>query len=272
MAERFTGRESCAALAGPRQLRCIRRVNPSETADSRTAAELREMMEAVVRVGTGMPAQLNGYTAGGKSGTAQKIDPATGRYSATQYNSSFVGFTPVNDPALTILVVLDSPVGPHHGGEVGGPVFKLNSRAGSGLYGRCRMTCPEPPSNRETGGSKCAACLRSLSPAVSSVKADAEAEERIRKRSFDEALATRTPGSRCPARTAIKAATHPAPRRSLSGEQSEIASARSERAETVRGVMEYCLRLGLVPMLIGNGVALEQYPESGAQVMPRQAR
>ena len=74
--------------------------------------------------GTGKPAQLDGYTAAGKSGTAQKIDPATGRYSATQYNSSFVGFAPVNDPAVTILVVLDSPVGPHHGGEVGGPVFK----------------------------------------------------------------------------------------------------------------------------------------------------
>ena len=82
------------------------------------------MMEDVVLEGTGKPAQLDGYTAAGKSGTAQKIDPATGRYSATQYNSSFVGFAPVNNPVITILVVLDSPVGPHHGGEVGGPVFK----------------------------------------------------------------------------------------------------------------------------------------------------
>ncbi len=85
---------------------------------------MREMMEDVVLEGTGKPAQLDGYTAAGKSGTAQKIDPATGRYSATQYNSSFVGFAPVNNPVISILVVLDSPVGPHHGGEVGGPVFK----------------------------------------------------------------------------------------------------------------------------------------------------
>ena len=85
---------------------------------------MREMMEDVVLEGTGKPARLNGYTAAGKSGTAQKIDTATGRYSATQYNSSFVGFAPVNKPAMTILVVLDSPVGAHHGGEVGGPVFK----------------------------------------------------------------------------------------------------------------------------------------------------
>ena len=97
---------------------------PSQATDPRTAATMREMMEDVVLEGTGKLAQLNGYTAAGKSGTAQKIDPATGRYSATQYNASFVGFAPVNDPAVTILVVLDSPMGAHHGGEVGGPVFK----------------------------------------------------------------------------------------------------------------------------------------------------
>src|SRR6202041_1661552 len=58
------------------------------------------------------------------SGTAQKIDPHTGRYSPNQYVASFVGFAPVNEPAVTILVVLDSPEGAHHGGEVGGPIFK----------------------------------------------------------------------------------------------------------------------------------------------------
>ena len=85
--------------------------------------------------GTGTTAKLNGYTAAGKSGTAQKIDPATGRYSPNQYNASFVGFAPVNEPAVTILVVLDSPVGAHHGGEVGGPVFQAHCRAGAGVSG-----------------------------------------------------------------------------------------------------------------------------------------
>src|ERR1700690_154099 len=97
---------------------------PRQATDQKTAAEMRGMMEGGILEGTGKPAHLSGYTAGGKSGTAQKIDPATGRYSVSQYNSSFVGFAPVNDPAITILVVLDSPVGAHHGGEVGGPVFK----------------------------------------------------------------------------------------------------------------------------------------------------
>ena len=83
-----------------------------QATDSKTAATLREMMESVLLDGgTGTKAKLNGYTAAGKSGTAQKIDPDTGRYSPNQYVASFVGFAPVNEPAVTILVVFDSPVG-----------------------------------------------------------------------------------------------------------------------------------------------------------------
>src|SRR5580700_6509893 len=66
-------------------------VEPEQVTDAKTAATVREMMETVILEGTGKPAQLDGYTAAGKSGTAQKIDPATGRYSPNQYNSSFVG-------------------------------------------------------------------------------------------------------------------------------------------------------------------------------------
>src|SRR6266850_438963 len=62
--------------------------------------------------------------AAGKTGSAQKIDPATGRYSATQLIASFTGFAPINNPAVTILVSLDSPVGEHEGGQVAAPVFR----------------------------------------------------------------------------------------------------------------------------------------------------
>src|SRR5258708_22521929 len=85
---------------------------------------MRAMLEGVVLNGTGTKAQLDGYTSAGKTGTAQKIDPATGRYSATQLIASFVGFAPINNPAVTILVQLDSPVGLHDGGSVAAPVFK----------------------------------------------------------------------------------------------------------------------------------------------------
>src|SRR5712671_4135028 len=97
---------------------------PRKVIRPETAATLRRLMEGVVLNGTGKLAHLDGWTAAGKTGSAQKIDPATGRYSATQLIASFTGFAPINDPAVTILVSLDSPVGQHEGGQVAAPVFK----------------------------------------------------------------------------------------------------------------------------------------------------
>ena len=90
-----------------------------------TAAEMRSMMQSVVMSGTGTTAQLNGYSAGGKTGTAQKIDVRTRTYSKTKYIASFVGFAPVNNPAITVAVIIDSPtVGSHFGHAVSAPVFQ----------------------------------------------------------------------------------------------------------------------------------------------------
>src|SRR5215472_1161339 len=89
-----------------------------------TAAQMKKMMEGVVLFGTARRAILDGYTVAGKTGTAQKVDPSTGAYSKTKYVGSFVGFTPVNSPAITIAVILDSPIGLHQGGQVSAPVFK----------------------------------------------------------------------------------------------------------------------------------------------------
>jgi cell division protein FtsI (penicillin-binding protein 3) len=89
-----------------------------------TAAEMKKMMEGVVLFGTARRAILDGYTVAGKTGTAQKVDPATGAYSKTKYVASFIGFSPVNTPAITIAVILDSPIGLHQGGQVCAPVFK----------------------------------------------------------------------------------------------------------------------------------------------------
>lgn len=89
-----------------------------------TAVEMKKMLEGVVLFGTGKKSILEGYTSAGKTGTAQKADPATGGYSKTKYVASFAGFAPAYDPAITIAVILDSPVGPHEGGQVAAPVFK----------------------------------------------------------------------------------------------------------------------------------------------------
>jgi cell division protein FtsI (penicillin-binding protein 3) len=88
-----------------------------------TAAEMRSMMQKVVLEGTGRKAVLEGYTSAGKTGTAQKVDPATGAYSKTKYIGSFAGFAPVNNPQIVVAVILDSAVGLHQGGQISAPVF-----------------------------------------------------------------------------------------------------------------------------------------------------
>jgi cell division protein FtsI/penicillin-binding protein 2 len=73
--------------------------------------EMRQMLQGVVLHGTGRKAILEGYSSAGKTGTAQKVDPATGAYSKTKYVASFAGFAPINDPQIAVVVILDSAVG-----------------------------------------------------------------------------------------------------------------------------------------------------------------
>ncbi len=93
-----------------------------------TAAEMKQMMADVVLHGTGRNANLDGYSAAGKTGTAQKFDPMKGTYSHTKFVASFAGFAPVNNPAIVVAVILDSPVAQHvylqEGGWTAAPVFK----------------------------------------------------------------------------------------------------------------------------------------------------
>jgi len=94
-----------------------------------TSATLTEIMEAVVERGTAKSAQVEGYTIAGKTGTAAKL--VDGRYSHSDYNTSFVGFLPSRKPALTILVVIDSPHGKvtAYGGTVAAPIFQRIAEA-----------------------------------------------------------------------------------------------------------------------------------------------
>jgi cell division protein FtsI (penicillin-binding protein 3) len=91
---------------------------------SETAIAIRGMLEGVTLRGTAKLAQLDGYSAAGKTGTAQKIDPKTRTYSATKHVASFVGFAPVSNPQVAIIVVVDEPAGAYHGGDVAAPVFR----------------------------------------------------------------------------------------------------------------------------------------------------
>jgi cell division protein FtsI (penicillin-binding protein 3) len=89
-----------------------------------TAAQMRKMMEGVVLFGTGKPAQLNGYSSGGKTGTAQKVDPVTHLYSKTMHVASFAGIAPINNPVIAVAVIMDNPKGvSYYGTAVSAPVF-----------------------------------------------------------------------------------------------------------------------------------------------------
>ncbi|GAA4845255.1 penicillin-binding protein 2 [Kitasatospora terrestris] len=89
-----------------------------------TAKTLTEMLESVVtdEQGTGTKAQIPGYRVAGKTGTANRVDPKTGKYSG--YTASFIGFAPADQPRVTVSCVIQDPVNGHFGGQLCGPVFK----------------------------------------------------------------------------------------------------------------------------------------------------
>jgi cell division protein FtsI (penicillin-binding protein 3) len=212
-----------------------------------TAASMRAMLEGVVLQGTGTKAQLDGYTSAGKTGTAQKIDPATGRYSATQLIASFVGFAPVNNPSVTILVQLDSPVGLHEGGSVAAPVFKRIAEQVL-AYRNVPHDIPVAPTTLR-------AARRSQALQTSDVS------------DFDPAQFSATGfGDSQP--DAAHAVVVPA---SFSAPTVELAegagiSVPDLTGKTVRQVTEICVQLGVKPVLIGAGTVQRQSPEPGAVV------
>jgi cell division protein FtsI (penicillin-binding protein 3) len=90
----------------------------------KTSEQMREMMGLVVQEdGTGTQARIKGFLVGGKTGTAQKVEVGTGKYSRDKRVSSFIGFLPLQDPELMILVVIDEPKGQVYGGVVAAPAF-----------------------------------------------------------------------------------------------------------------------------------------------------
>ncbi len=95
-----------------------------------TAAAVTDLLVRVTESGTGKQARIDGFSVAGKTGTAQKVDPRTGRYSPRDRMSSFVGYVPAENPALAILVVIDSPRKATYGGVVAAPVFRAVAEYG----------------------------------------------------------------------------------------------------------------------------------------------
>ncbi|MFI8532149.1 peptidoglycan D,D-transpeptidase FtsI family protein [Streptomyces aquilus] len=97
----------------------------SRVISEKTAKTLARMLESVVddEAGTGAKARIPGYRVAGKTGTANRVDPATGRYHG--YTSSFAGFAPADSPRITVYCAIQNATkGSYFGGQICGPVYK----------------------------------------------------------------------------------------------------------------------------------------------------
>jgi cell division protein FtsI (penicillin-binding protein 3) len=224
-------------------------VDPKRVIRPETAATLRRLMEGVVLNGTGSLAHLDGWTAAGKTGSAQKIDPATGRYSPTQFIASFTGFAPINNPAVTILVSLDSPVGQHEGGQVAAPVFK---RIAEQILPYLDVPRDVPVGPRlvqaayKKGNISDIATLEDFTPTDFSGPPEQPSVQ--------------------PSASISREGNIPAPAVTVAVDEGGDIQVPDFAGKTMRDVTEMCLRLGLDPVLVGSSLATNQTPAAGAKV------
>ena len=227
----------------------------------RTASLMKEILGAVVERGTGRAAQLAGYSAAGKTGTAQKIDPS-GAYSKSHYVASFVGFAPLGKPVVTILVVIDSPVGAIYGAEVAAPVFKSIAEQTLGYFNIPQdnpSRWPQLASSISAGipGQKLGDLAGHLPKGSEHLQAAASP---VQPASFSSIEQTRVSIDREPeaATTAGTVVMDNGPRVTIP-DFSGLAA---------RSVAQECQKLGLELSLLGSGLAVEQNLPAHAQVPP----
>jgi cell division protein FtsI (penicillin-binding protein 3) len=259
---------------------------------SYTAAQMRSMMQKVVLEGTGRKAILEGYTSAGKTGTAQKVDPATGAYSKTKYIGSFAGFAPLNNPQIVVAVILDSAVGLHQGGQVSAPVFRRVTQQvleylhtphdlplapnHQLLLAQAKMKdndldegTPDHPGepletaevNAESGASR-DRVARAPTPATAS------SEGKVVQAALRQPEPTTEPASQsAPAKTSESAApTLPATGTVVLDVEQGGIEVPSFVGKTVRGVVEAAQDAGLELEAVGSGVARQQSPAAGTHV------
>ena len=229
---------------------------PSSTSDPKrvvrpeTAATIRRLMEGVILHGTGKNARLDGWTAAGKTGTAQKIDPDTKRYSRTSVIASFTGFAPINNPAVTILVSIDSPGGyPHGGGDVAAPVFKRIAEQ--------VLPYLDVPRDVPLNSQLIQAAYRSKS------STDDESLDDLSTVDFNAQPDVQEPTAQP---RAAKEKPPKSPEVLMSADEGGDIVVPDFAGKTMRDASDGCLRLGLDPILIGTGVAIQQSPPAGNKV------
>jgi cell division protein FtsI (penicillin-binding protein 3) len=240
----------------------VARENPNVGSEPRrviqpeTAATLRQLMEGVVLNGTGKLARLDGWTAAGKTGSAQKIDPNTGRYSPTQLIASFTGFAPINNPAVAILVSLDSPVGLHEGGMVAAPVFKRIAE----------QVLPYMDISRDIPvGQVLQVSYKKQAQADVEALEDFTPADLLLLPEQPEASTSVLEDSTGSSFSSAQPLTSPVTLPVTAEEDGEI-SVPDFTGKTMREVTEMSLRIGLDPVVVGSNLATDQTPAAGTQV------
>ncbi len=245
-----------------------------------TALEMKKMLESVVLHGTGRKALLDGYTSAGKTGTAQKVDPATGAYSRTKYIGSFAGFAPVNQPAITIVVIVDSAQGLHQGGQIAAPVWArvmqqvlayLNvphdaelkiSPQRQMLLAKIKDSDLAESSPDRPGGS-----IEIPEDSVASPAAAAAATAHPAATSSFVETAVRSPRRNTSGETLVLPAGPPLPSSGTVVMDTEAGViVPSLLGKGVRNALEVAQEAGIEIDVVGNGVAREQIPAAGSRI------
>ena len=167
-----------------------------------TADKVNLMLRNVVNEGTGQLAAINGYSVAGKTGTARKPQPGGGytdRFGVTRYQSTFVGFVPAQQPALSVYVMIDEPGGDYTGGATAAPVF---SKLGS--FALNRLGIAPAATDIALGGAPVSAVLGLPSPSTQATIVDGERVRALTAGS-PEALASSVPTTIAPATTTTTA-------------------------------------------------------------------
>jgi cell division protein FtsI (penicillin-binding protein 3) len=239
----------------------VRRVVSSET-----SRIMRGFMQGVVDSGTAKQARIEGMNIGGKTGTSQRL--VNGSYSNKSHVASFVGFFPVEDPEVLILVILDAPKRGYYGGSTAGPIFRtiamriINSSSDFAKK-------PEPLYASFNGSD------RIRVPSVRGMRADI-ASQVLKAHGFNmETVGTgEIVAAQIPEENAFSERRSPVTVRLVGAKQArpgDLVSVPDVVGMSLRQAMNFIKGMNLEPSPIGSGVVCSQYPAAG-ELVPRGTR
>jgi cell division protein FtsI (penicillin-binding protein 3) len=201
------------------------------------ARTLAEMMVAVTEgQGTGVEAAIAGFRVAGKTATAYKHDPATGKYALDRITSSFIGFVPAERPRIAVAIVLDEPALVHAGGFVAAPAFRRIGEMSLRYLGVIPRGTPPVAISKVAGGPDPAAAM------------------------YESMRQAQAPD---PPMKEIATTNAPAPKGTV--------RVPDLKGLSLREATKSALDLGLLPALDGTGTLSRQEPAAGA-VLPKGSR